>query len=209
MYLLELARKRRSVRSFSGERVPLNGVLYALKVALEAPSGANQQPWEFVIVNDPEIKEKIRVACERAEKKFHNGVRGELASWLKSRRIGWEKPFLTEAPYLIAVFATLGKPYSIQSTWISIGYLLLALEEVGLASLTYTPPNPREIGRILGAPRDAVLQTIIPVGRERGFKPKEPRLSLKEKVHINAWGSLMGIPDPDRIAAPASDAFSI
>ncbi len=85
----------------------------------------------------------------------------------------------------------MGKPYSVQSTWLSIGYLLLALEEEGLSSLTYTPPNPREIGKLLGAPEDASLQTIIPVGRERGKKVKEGRAPIGKKVHLNRWGNFL------------------
>ncbi len=196
MGLLELARRRRSVRSFSSDPVEVHGILYAIEVALEAPSGANQQPWEFIIVSDPEIKGRIREACERAERDFYERVRGELAEWLSEKGLSWRKPFLTEAPHLIAVFAMMGRPYSVQSTWIAIGYLLLALEEVGLASLTYTPPNPREIGEILGAPSEAVLQTIIPVGKERGRKPKERRYSLEEKVHIDTWGGSLTQREP-------------
>ncbi len=188
--ILELARRRRSVREFDPDvRVSLAAVLRAIEAALQAPSGSNQQPWFFVVIEDAEVKGRIRNACERAEKRFHEGLRGEFAEWLRSRGISWRKPFLEKAPYLIAVFSISGKPFSIQSTWLAVGYLLLALEEEGLASLTYTPPNPSEIADILGAPREARLQTIIPVGREKGRKEKEPRARLGEKVFLNRWGA--------------------
>ncbi len=187
--VLRLATNRKSVRSYSREGVPLSSVLYAIKAALQAPSGANQQPWVFVVIEDMELKKKIREVCERGERKFHERVRGELKEWFRSRGISWKKPFLEEAPYLIAVFSLIGKPFAIQSTWLSVGYLLLALEEKGLASLTYTPSNPSEIGKILGAPKEAVLQTIIPVGKEIRSKVKEPREGLEEKIFINGWGS--------------------
>lgn len=66
--------------------------------------------------------------------------------------------------------------------------MLLALEEAGLASLTYTPPNPGEAGAVLGAPRRFALQTIVPVGLPGEKKVKEPRMSLKDAVFINIWG---------------------
>jgi len=188
-YVLKLATERKSIRAYSSEEISLSKVLYAIRAALQAPSGANQQPWSFIVIQDPKIKEEIRKACESGERRFYRMVRGGLREWLESKGLNWEKPFLIEAPYLIAVFAQLGKPFSIQSTWLAIGYLLLALEEVGLASLTYTPPNPSEISRILGVPRDMVLQTIIPVGKAKGEKKKEPRKDLEETTYLNRWGS--------------------
>ncbi len=190
-YVLSLATNRKSIRSYSSEEIPLSQVLYAIKTALQAPSGANQQPWTFVIIKDAELKRKIRETCERSERKFHNRVGGELKEWFRSRGISWRKPFLEEAPYLIAVFSIMGKPFAIQSTWLSIGYLLLALEEKGLSSLTYTPSNPSEIGKILGAPKEAMLQAIIPVGKGSEGKNKEPREGLEEKVFMNKWGQAL------------------
>ncbi len=187
--VLSLATNRKSIRSYSREKIPLSSILYAIKAALQAPSGANQQPWTFVIIGDAELKRVIREACEKSEKKFHEKVGGELVEWFRSRGIDWRKPFLEEAPYLIAVFSTMGKPFAIQSTWLSIGYLLLALEEKGLSSLTYTPSNPSEVGRILGAPKEAILQVIIPVGKRSGEKKKEPREGLEKKVFMDRWGS--------------------
>ncbi len=187
--MLKLATERKSIRAYSSEEIPLSKVLYAIRAALQAPSGANQQPWSFVVIQDPKIKEEIRKACESGERRFYQIVRGGLREWLESKGLNWEKPFLTEAPYLIAVFAQLGKPFSIQSTWLAIGYLLLALEEVGLASLTYTPPNPSEIARILRVPRNMVLQTVIPVGKAKERKRKEPRKDLKETTYLDMWGS--------------------
>ncbi len=164
-------------------------VLYAIRTALQAPSGANMQPWRFIIVTDDEVKVRLRRVCEEGERRFYARVRGGLAEWLEARGFSWEKPFLTQAPYLIAVFAETGKPYAIQSVWLATGYLLLALEEQGLASLTYTPPNPREAGRVLGAPPSFALQTIIPVGLPEGDKAKEPRIGLDEAVFLNQWGT--------------------
>lgn len=187
MYVLELARRRKSVRAYASSPIELGDVLYALRAAIQAPSGANQQPWRFIIITDPEVKARVRRVCEEGERKFYASVRGELRRWLDERGFTWRKPFLTEAPVLVAVFADMHKPYAVQSTWLAIGYMLLALEERGLSSLTYTPPNPGEVARTLGAPRGYMLQVLIPVGRSRDQRPKEPRKSLEEVAYVDSW----------------------
>ena len=188
--VLKLARRRRSIRRYKSTPINLDKVLYAIMAALEAPSGANRQPWRFIVVDDPELKARIRSECERWEKRFHESphLPAWFREWASSRGITWRKEFLTDAPYLIAVASYRKAPYARESTWLAIGYLLLALEEAGLASLTYTPTNPRAVARILGIPEDYTLETIIPVGEPAEDKRKEPRLSLSEAVYYNLWG---------------------
>lgn len=191
-FVLELARRRRSIRRYLPADVGLDRVLYGILVALEAPSGANMQPWRFVVVKDSEVKSRVRRVCEEGEKRFYERVGGELRKWLVERGFSWEKPFLTEAPYLVAVFAELGKPYAVQSVWLAVGYMLLAFEEAGLVSLTYTPPNPGEVGEALGAPPGFALQTIVPVGLAGEDKAKEPRMGLGEAVFVDRWSERLG-----------------
>ncbi len=186
-----LARNRRSIREYSRDPISISDVLYAVSAALEAPSGANKQPWRFIIIVDSETKKELRRVCEEWERRFHQG-RGLpkwFREWLRERGITWEKRFLTDAPVLLAVAANKKAPYARESTWLAIGYLLLALEERGLASLTYTPANPRAAARVLGIPDDYTLEALIPVGKPRGVKEKEPRLGLAETVYLNKWGS--------------------
>ena len=189
--VFRLAERRRSIRRFSSEPIDLRDILYALSAALQAPSGANRQPWRFVVIGDQEVKAELRRTCEHWEKRFHEsrGVPEWFKRWLEERGIGWEKPFLTEAPYIIAVAAWRKAPYGRESTWLAVGYLLLALEERGLASLTYTPSNPRAAARVLGIPEDYTLETLIPVGRPSEDKAKEPRMDLKEAVFYDHWGN--------------------
>lgn len=188
--VLSLACKRRSVREYRRDPVNLDDVLYAIKAALQAPSGANLQPWRFIIVEDRRVKAKIREVCEEWEKRFHESptMPAWFRNWLKQRGITWRKDFLTDAPVLVAVAAYKKAPYARESTWLAIGYLLLALEERGLASLTYTPPNPGRVAALLGIPEDYTLETIIPVGFPEEDKAKEPRMSLREAVYLNSWG---------------------
>ena len=99
---------RRSVRDFSDKAVPIELITNAIKAAASAPSGANKQPWYFVIVSDPQIKKEIRLAAEKEEKAFYNYRASD--EWLKDLEpfyTNWRKPFLEKAPYLIVVFKKL------------------------------------------------------------------------------------------------------
>ncbi len=185
--VLELAARRRTVREFSGEGVSLGDVLKALDAARHAPSGANSQPWRFLIVTDPEVKARIRRAAEEGERRFYSRVSGGLREWLLSMGFGPEKPFLEEAPVLVLVFSKSGAPYSIQSTWLAVGYILLALEEAGLGTVTYTPSDPAAVAAAAGAPDDLILQVVLPVGRPAGEGRQRPRLGLDEVCRLNDW----------------------
>lgn len=184
----ELARRRRTVRSFKKDVFDVQKILECIDASKEAPSGANFQPWHFVIVTSQDLKEKIREVCEEGEKKFYSHVRGNLAEWLKNKNLSWKKPFLTDAPYIIAVFAHKKAPYSRESVWLAVGYLLLALEEKGIGSLTYTPPNRDEVARLLKCPQEYRLELLIPVGILDDGKAKEPRKKLEEIVSLNRFG---------------------
>lgn len=188
--ILSLARRRCSIRKYSREAIDLNDILYAISAAIQAPSGANRQPWRFIIIANESIKKKLREACELCEKKFYESddVPEWFRRWVKEREITWAKPFLTDAPYLIVVSSYRGAPYFKESTWLAIGYLLLALEERGIASLTYTPSNPDEVAKVLKIPEDYSLEVIIPVGKPADKKAKEPRFSLQQVVFYDQWG---------------------
>lgn len=183
MNLIDLARKRKTVRKFKDSVVPpLEDILYSIEVAKEAPSGMNAQPWLFYVVKSSKLKEKIRNECEKAEKIFYEKSRGRLKDWLDAHEFSWKKDFLTQAPYLILVFSNKKFPFSRESVWLSIGYLLLALEEKGLATVPYTPPNFREIELILDVPEEYKLEVILPVGYSDDPKSKYERKKLEEIV---------------------------
>ncbi len=156
-------RRRRTVRSFSSRPVPLAVIEQCIAAAGAAPSGANQQPWHFAVVSDPETKHKIRLAAEAEEREFYN--RRATTEWLKALApLGTDanKPFLEVAPYLIAVFA---QPFSLrpdgskvkhyyvaESVGIAVGILITALHHAGLATLTHTPSPMAFLTRILNRP---------------------------------------------------------
>ena len=185
--IIELARRRVSTRSFRARGVMLSAVAEILEVAAQAPSGANRQPWKFIVIGKPELKEAVRAACEEGEREYHKRAPQWMKRWMQKQNITPVKPFLTQAPYLIVVCSYTRAPYNIQSTWISIGFILLAAEEVGLGTLTYTPSEASVLKRMLRIPDRYSLEAILPIGFPRERKRKRRR-GLKQSMYINEWG---------------------
>ncbi len=162
---------RRSVRAFSDEAIPLDVVRACIATAALAPSGANKQPWTFVLVSDPELKRRIRVAAEEEERAFYGGRAAD--QWLEDLaplNTDANKPFLEHAPALIAVFAHRYGPngskhyYVQESVGIACGFLLAALHHAGLATLTHTPSPMGFLSKVLGRPDHERPFLLIPVG---------------------------------------------
>lgn len=165
---------RRSVRAFSPEPVPIDLIESAIRTAASAPSGANQQPWRFVVVQDPEVKRRIREAAEAEEKV--NYERRFPEEWLEALEpfgTDWHKEFLETAPYLIAVFRIdygldgerkIKHYYVQESVGIACGFLLAALHLAGLATLTHTPSPMGFLSEILERPKNERPFLLIPVG---------------------------------------------
>jgi len=170
--LLERARRRRSVRMFSDEKVDIEAVEHCIEVAASAPSGANKQPWTFVLVTKPEVRREIRLACEREEAAFYSGRASQR--WLDDvRPLGTvpEKPYLETVPALIVVFAqrhgerTGDRHYYVtESVGIAVGFLIAALHEVGLATLPHTPAPMKFLSDILRRPSYETPYVLLPVG---------------------------------------------
>ncbi len=180
MNLYKLAKKRKTVRKFK-EIVPeIKDIEYALKVAKEAPSGKNDQPWRFVLISEQTIKDSIRKICEDGERNFYENSNGKLKKWLEEKGFSYEKPFLSQAPYLLLVFSYIKSPFAKESVWLSIGYLLLALEEKGLSTVTYTPSSAKKVYELLKIPKDYKLESILPIGYSDDEKIKYDRKDLKE-----------------------------
>jgi len=191
MMLLELAKRRKTIRKFKEEKPPLSSIIKAIEVAKEAPSGINSQPWHFLIVKSEDLKRSIREICEEKEKSFHEKLSGHFKKWLADRGITWKKPFLSDAPYLVIVLCDKTLPFSKESVWISVGYLLLALEEMGLGTVTYTPPSSEELMKLLRIPEKFRIETILPVGYPDDDKKKERRKKTEEVVSFEEFGGRM------------------
>lgn len=188
-HILALARRRKTARVFSSDPVDMRGVLLSLEAACQAPSGSNVQPWRFVVVTDSSLKRRIREACERGERDFYSRVRGRLRDWLRARGFSWRKPFLEEASLLVLVLSETEAPYSTQSVWLAIGYTLLALEELGLGTVTYTPSSAEGVLEAIGVPEGYRLEAILPIGVSADERPKEARRGLHEVLSLNSWGA--------------------
>ena len=171
---LEMIKPRRTVRDFSEKNIPEGVIENTLMAAATAPSGANKQPWHFVTVKDPAIKKKIRVAAEKEEKEFYEHRAPD--SWLEDLnqfKTDWHKQFLEEAPALIVVFrqryrdlgSTRKKNYYVnESVGIACGFLLAALHNAGLVTLTHTPSPMGFLEKILKRPKNEKAFLLIPVG---------------------------------------------
>lgn len=171
----ELMKRRRSVRAFSDRPVDRQVIEQCLLTAGRAPSGANQQPWKFVVVSNPELKRTIRLAAEAEEHEFYSG--GASEEWidaLKPLATNAEKPFLEYAPYLIVIFSEnygvdeaskkVKHYYVRDSVGIATGMLITAIHNAGLASLTHTPSPMRFLNRILDRPKNETPTMILVVG---------------------------------------------
>ena len=187
--ILELAKRRKTARVFSKRKISIHDILYCVSTAIQAPSGANAQPWRFMIIDDSQTLIHIRTECEKQEKKFHETVKKDLKEWFKAKGITYHKPFLTEAPLLLVIFSDQTMPYATESIWLLIGYLLLSLEEMGFSTLTYTPSFPGKVGKILHAPKNYKLEVVLPIGYSADSKPKEERKLLESLVYYNVWGN--------------------
>lgn len=170
----DLLARRRTVREYSSHDVPIELIKKAIATAGTAPSGANMQPWRFVVIRDGEVKKKIRIAAEKEEYESYHGRMSE--KWLRRLAVlgtDEHKPFLETAPYLIVVFRinsvtedgeTEPTYYSQESVGIAVGMLLAALHNMGLATLTHTPSPMKFLQEILGRPRNEIPFVLIPVG---------------------------------------------
>ncbi len=185
--------KRRTVRDFDSTPVPRAVIEAAITIAGTAPNGANLQPWHFAAICDPAIKSRIRIAAEEEEKAFYAGRAG--AEWLDALAplgTNWQKPFLEEAPWLIACFGErrtkdttgkLVKPYYVpESVNIAIGFLIAALHEAGLATLTHTPAPMGFLNEICARPPGDKAYVLLIVGHPKANATVPKRAIIKKPL---------------------------
>ena len=167
----ETMRRRRTVRMFSDQPVPIETIEWIVRAAGTAPSGANKQPWRFVVVGDPAMKRKIRLAAEEEEREFYSRRASE--EWLADLApfgTDEEKDFLEKAPWLVIVFKMVktdegGQVYYVnESVGIATGMLLAAAHHAGLATLTHTPSPMGFLTKVLERPAHERPFLLIPMG---------------------------------------------
>lgn len=176
---LEVVRRRRSVRSFASTPVPAELIDNAIAAAASAPSGANQQPWTFVVVTDPELRGRMRAAAEAEEREsYGHRTSAEWLAALEPLGTDWRKPHITDAAAVIVVFeqvyGVIRQPdgserkvkhyYTRESVGIAVGLLLASLTHAGLATLTHTPSPMGFLRRLLDRPPNERPYVLVPVG---------------------------------------------
>ena len=196
---------RRTVRQFSERPIPREVIENCLRAASSAPSGANMQPWKFVVVSDPDLKLQIRKVAEQEEHEFY--TRRATPEWLEALApLGTDehKPYLETAPYLIAIFVErYGKLpdgrkvkhyYAVESVGIATGILITALHHAGLASLTHTPSPMGFLNEILERPENEKPFLLLVVGypAEYAVVPDIRKKTLGESSVFLSGGN-----DPD------------
>ena len=192
----ELCNRRRTVRQFSSKPVSKELLEILIRTAGTAPSGANKQPWRFIIVTDGELKRRIRVAAEKEERRnYEQRMSQEWLDDLAKLGTDWHKPFLEVAPALIVVFSVeyekegelIRKNYYVQeSVGLAVGFLLAAIHNAGLVSLTHTPSPMHFLRKILNRPPNERPFVLIPVG----YPPENvtvPNIKRKKLEEISIW----------------------
>jgi iodotyrosine deiodinase len=194
---LAQARRRRTVRDFSSRSVPRDVIESALLAAGTAPNGANRQPWHFVVVTDPDLKQRIRQAAEQEERDFYSHrAPPEWIAALAPLGTGPDKPFLEIAPVLIAIFAEsyellpdgrrTKNYYVTESVGIATGILITALHHAGLCTLTHTPSPMGFLAELLERPSNERPFLLLVVGypAEDATVPDITKKTLQE---IATW----------------------
>lgn len=194
----DLMKNRRTVREFSDKPVPREVIENAILTAGRAPSGANKQPWHFAVIADPDVKSRLRTAAEEEEREFYGGRASE--EWLKDLEpfaTDANKPFLEKAPYLIAVFrqsyavdqetgSRTNNYYVHESAGIASGFLIAALHNAGLATLTHTPSPMGFLNEVCGRPGNekAIMLVVAGYPEDDVEVPVIDKKALKE---ITTW----------------------
>jgi len=189
--------KRRSVRDFSDKEVPREVIESILKAAGSAPSGANKQPWTFCVISNTELKSEIRKLAEIEEYENYHGRMSD--SWKEDlEHLGTDhiKEFLEVAPYLIVVFkkmydldeegGKLQNYYVNESVGIACGFLITAIHQAGLVTLTHTPSPMKFLQTALGRPKNEKAFLLLPVGYP-AKDCKVPDLKRKDLNEISFW----------------------
>ncbi len=190
--------KRRSLRFFKDQDVPFEIIENIIKTASTAPSGAHIQPWTFAVVRDPEIKKQIRIAAEKEEKiSYETRMTEEWKKALEPIGTDWRKPFLETVPYLIIAFkqrygvnedgSKKTHYYVNESVGIAVGFLISAIHNAGLCTLTHTPSPMKFLSEILNRPDNEIPFILLPVGypAEDATVPNLKRKSLDQVMVIH------------------------
>lgn len=189
MDFYEVILKRRSIRKFKDDKIPQNSLKRILEAGRWAPSGANLQPWKFIVITSPEVKTKIADTCTKHSKKVWKNFAPETAKFLSKRGGTWNKSYMKTVPILVAAcYKVTHEPTSeiaLASTWTAIQNILLAATNENLAACIYTHAYEEEektLRQILAIPNTYHLTAIIQLGYAKAIPPTPPRKKLEKII---------------------------
>ncbi len=188
---------RRTTRHFATDAVPRDAIEYAIRTAGTAPSGAHQQPWTFVAISDPILKQRIRTAAEDEEhRNYHERMPADWLEALAPLGTDEHKPHLTDAPWVVVLFRHAHglRPdgskrtyyYTQESCGIAAGFFIAAVHRMGLVTLTHTPTPMAFLGELLERPSNEKAFLVMPVGYP-AHNARVPDLSRKTLSDIAVW----------------------
>jgi nitroreductase len=196
--LFEEMNGRRSVRTFAPDPVPRACIVWAIRCAGTAPSGAHRQPWRFVAISNPDVKRRIREAAEEEERISYEGGRMP-PEWLEALAplgTDWHKEYLESVPWIVVCFremygvredgSKITNYYISESVGIACGFFIAAVHAMGLATLTHTPSPMQFLGEILGVPENWKPFILFPVGHPAP-DASVPDLKRKGLADIARW----------------------
>ena len=189
--------RRRTTRHFSTDPVPREAIELAIRTAATAPSGAHQQPWTFVAVSDPELKQRIRAAAEEEEQRnYQQRMPDEWLEALAPLGTDEHKPHLTDAPWIVVLFRQAyglradgdrrTHYYTQESCGIAAGFFIAAVHQMGLVTLTHTPTPMAFLGELLTRPANEKAFLVLPVGYP-ATGARVPDLARKPLADIAVW----------------------
>lgn len=194
---LAMMSTRRSTRHFSDRAVPRVLIERAIQAASTAPSGANLQPWTFVVVSEPALKQRIREAAEAEERRsYAERMPKEWLEVLEPLGTDENKPHLTTAPYLVVLFKHSTREltdgtraptyYANESVGIAAGFFITAVHQMGLVTLTHTPSPMGFLRELLGRPEHEKAYLLMPVGYPAD-DAEVPVISKKTLDEVLIW----------------------
>ena len=186
--LIELMERRRSIRDYEDTPVTDGQLENILKAATLPPTGADRLPFVMIRVTDQAMKQRIREEAERIDSAPPASKDHAIEDWMRAKGIKKQKDFLTQAPVLLVVAGDTDQPYWQESTWLSIAYIILAIESEGLTSLTYTPRDMGFLNRLLEIPDNFHPEVILPVGHPKDRLPAKGSRP-EGKVFSERYGS--------------------
>jgi iodotyrosine deiodinase len=190
---------RRSCRYFADIAVPRAVIENVLLAAGTAPSGANHQPWHFAVIGSADKKHALREAAEAEEHAFYTGKASD--EWLDALApLGTDesKPYLETAPWLIAIFAQRRggmnpgddkqNYYVNESVGIATGFLIAALHDAGLATLTHTPNPMKFLNQLCYRPANEKPVMLLVVGHPAPDATVPVHATIKKPLEaISSW----------------------